>query len=66
VRRPYGSGWYSAAGLLLTMPHSVVRRWGVGGAVPGRDSKARRGMDSPLTLAPACVSALNALAGEQV
>jgi hypothetical protein len=32
---------------------------GVGGAVPGRDSQARRGMDSPLTWAPANVSALN-------
>jgi hypothetical protein len=33
------------------------------GAVPERDSQARRGMDSPLTRAPACVSALNAPAG---
>jgi hypothetical protein len=32
---------------------------GVGGAVPGRDSQARRGMDSPLTWAPVNVSALN-------
>jgi hypothetical protein len=33
---------------------------GVGGAVPGHDSPARSGMDSPLTWAPADVSALNA------
>jgi hypothetical protein len=32
---------------------------GVGGAVLGRDSHARRGMDSSLTWAPANVSALN-------
>jgi hypothetical protein len=32
---------------------------GIGGAVPGRYSQARRGMDSPLTWAPANVSALN-------
>jgi hypothetical protein len=32
---------------------------GVGGAVPGCDSQARRGMDSHLTWAPANVSALN-------
>jgi hypothetical protein len=25
VRRPYGSGWHSATGLLLTMPHSVAQ-----------------------------------------
>jgi hypothetical protein len=37
--------------------------WEAGGAVPGHDSQACRGMDSPLTRAPACVSALNALAG---
>jgi hypothetical protein len=60
VRQPYGSGWHSATGLLLTTPHSVAQRRGVGGAVQGRDSQARRGMDSPLTRAPACVSALNA------
>jgi hypothetical protein len=36
---------------------------GVGGAVPGRDSQARRGMDSPLTWVPANVSALNAPVG---
>jgi hypothetical protein len=34
--------------------------------VPGRDSQARSGVDSPLTWAPANVSALNAPAGEQV
>jgi hypothetical protein len=45
------------------MPHSVAQRRGVGGAVPGCDSHARRGMDSPLTREPACVSALNAPAG---
>jgi hypothetical protein len=32
---------------------------GVGGAVPGRDSQARRGIDSSLTQAPVNVSALN-------
>jgi hypothetical protein len=32
---------------------------GVGGAVPGRDSQARRGVDSSLNWAPANVSALN-------
>jgi hypothetical protein len=32
---------------------------GVGGAVPGHDSQARRGTDSPLTWALANVSALN-------
>jgi hypothetical protein len=63
VRRSYGSGWYSATGWLLTMPHSVAQRRGVGGAVPGRDSQARSGVDSPFTGAPACVSALNAPAG---
>jgi hypothetical protein len=35
----------------------------VGGAVPGRDSQARSCADSPLTWAPADVSALNAPAG---
>jgi hypothetical protein len=25
ARRPYGSGWHSATGLLLTMPHSVTQ-----------------------------------------
>jgi hypothetical protein len=25
VRQPYGSGWLSATGLLLTMPHSVAQ-----------------------------------------
>jgi hypothetical protein len=34
--------------------------------VPERDSQVRRGVDSPLTRAPARVSALNAPAGEQV
>jgi hypothetical protein len=34
--------------------------------VPGRDSQARRGVDSSLTWAPANVSALNPLSGEQV
>jgi hypothetical protein len=34
---------------------------GVGGVVPGRDSQARRCMDSSLTRAPANVSALNPL-----
>jgi hypothetical protein len=33
---------------------------GVGGVVPGHDSQARSGVDSPLTWAPANVSALNA------
>jgi hypothetical protein len=32
---------------------------GVGRAVPGRDSQARRGVDSSLTRVPANVSALN-------
>jgi hypothetical protein len=32
--------------------------------VPGRDSQARRGVDSSLTCAPANVSALNAPIGE--
>jgi hypothetical protein len=36
---------------------------GVGGTVPGRDSQARRGVDSSLTWAPANVSALNAPVG---
>jgi hypothetical protein len=36
---------------------------GVGGAVPGHDSQARSGVNSPLTRAPADVSALNAPAG---
>jgi hypothetical protein len=36
---------------------------GVGRAVPGRGSQARRGADSSLTRAPANVSALNASAG---
>jgi hypothetical protein len=63
VRWPYGNGWYSATGWLLTMPHSVAHQRGVGGVVPGRDSQARRGMDLPLTRAPTCVSALNAPAG---
>jgi hypothetical protein len=31
--------------------------------VPGRDSQTRSGVDSPLTWAPANVSALNAPAG---
>jgi hypothetical protein len=53
----------SATGLLLTMPHSVAQRRGVSEAVPGRDSQARCGVDSPLTRAPANVSALNAPAG---
>jgi hypothetical protein len=48
---------------LLTMPHSVAQRRGVDGAVLGRDSQARCGMGSPLTRAPACVSALNAPVG---
>jgi hypothetical protein len=39
---------------------------GVGGAVPGRDSQACRCVDSSLTWAPANVSALNPLVGEQV
>jgi hypothetical protein len=60
VRRPYGSGWYSATGWLLTMLHSVALQRGVDREVPGRDSQARRGMDSPLNQAPACVSALKA------
>jgi hypothetical protein len=66
MRRSYGSGWYSATGWLLTMPHSVAQRRGVGGVGPGRDSQVRRGMDSPLTRVPACVSALNAPAGGAV
>jgi hypothetical protein len=37
---------------------------GVGGAVPERDSHARRGTDSPLTRAPVNVSALNPPVGE--
>jgi hypothetical protein len=36
---------------------------GVGGTVPGRDSQARRGIDSSLTRAPAHVSAFNAPVG---
>jgi hypothetical protein len=64
VRRPYRSWWYSAAGRLLTMPHSVAQWRGVGGAVPGHDSQARSGVDSPLTQTPAGVSALNAPAEE--
>jgi hypothetical protein len=36
---------------------------GVGGAVPGHDSQARSGVDSPLTWAPRNVSALNAPMG---
>jgi hypothetical protein len=36
---------------------------GVGGTVPGRDSQARRGVDSSLTCAPAHVSAFNAPVG---
>jgi hypothetical protein len=36
---------------------------GVGRIVPGRDSQARRGVDSSLTWAPANVSALNAPVG---
>jgi hypothetical protein len=39
---------------------------GVGGAVSGRDSQARRGMDSSLTWVPANVSALNPPVGGQV
>jgi hypothetical protein len=39
---------------------------GVGGTVPGHDSQACRGVDSSLTCAPANVSALNPLSGEQV
>jgi hypothetical protein len=58
-----GVGGTVPQGLLLTTPHSVAQRRGVGGAVPGRDFQACRGMDSPLTRAPACVSALNAPAG---
>jgi hypothetical protein len=60
VRRLHRSGWYSATGWLLTMPHSVAQRRGVGGVVLWRDSQVHHGMDSPLTQAPACVSALNA------
>jgi hypothetical protein len=50
------------------MPHSVAqwRGWphqGVGGTAPGRDSQARRGVDSSLTWAPTNVSALNAPVG---
>jgi hypothetical protein len=63
VRQSYGSGWYSATGWLLTMPHSVTQRQGVGGAVPGHDSQARSGVDSPLSWTPADVSALNAPVG---
>jgi hypothetical protein len=36
---------------------------GVGGAVPGHDSQACSGVDSPLTWVPTDVSALNASAG---
>jgi hypothetical protein len=36
---------------------------GVGGAVPGRDPQACRGMDSSLTRAPANASALNSPVG---
>jgi hypothetical protein len=50
-------------GWLLTVPHSVAQRRGVGGAVPGHDSQARSGVDSPLTWTPADVSALNAPVG---
>jgi hypothetical protein len=35
----------------------------VGGAVPGHDSQARSGADSPLTWTPTNVSALNAPSG---
>jgi hypothetical protein len=42
------------------MLHSVALQRGVDREVPGRDSQARRGMDSPLNQAPACVSALKA------
>jgi hypothetical protein len=45
------------------MPQSVAQWWGVSGAVPGHDSQARSGVDSPLTWMPADVSALNAPAG---
>jgi hypothetical protein len=45
------------------MPHSVTQRRGVGRAVPGHDSQARSGVDSPLTRMPANVSAFNAPAG---
>jgi hypothetical protein len=66
VRRLYWSGWYIAAGWLLTMPHSVAQRRGVGGVVPGHDSQTRSGVDSPLTWMPTDVSALNASDEEQV
>jgi hypothetical protein len=39
------------------------RATGVGGAVAGRDSQARSGVDSPLTWTPVGVSALNAPVG---
>jgi hypothetical protein len=45
------------------MPHSVAQRRGIGGAVPGHDSQARSGVDSPLTWTHADVSALNAPVG---
>jgi hypothetical protein len=41
------------------MPHSVAQRRGV----PGHDSQARSGVDSPLIWTPAGVSALNAPVG---
>jgi hypothetical protein len=63
VRWPYGSGWYSAAGRLLTMPHNVAQWRVVGGAVAGHDSQAHSAVDSPLTRTSAGVSALNAPAG---
>jgi hypothetical protein len=58
-----GVSGYSAAGRLLTTPHSVAQWQGVGGAVAGHDSQARSGVDSHLTLTLAGVSALNAPAG---
>jgi hypothetical protein len=63
VRLPYRSGWHSASGRLLTMPHSVAQWREVSGAVAGHDSEAHSGVDSPLTRMPAGVSALNAPAG---
>jgi hypothetical protein len=67
VCQPYESGWHSVAGLTPAMSHSGGDglTGGVGGAAPGRDSRAchRRGVDSSLTLAPASVRALNAPIG---
>jgi hypothetical protein len=53
---PWGRCWPCR-----TASHSVGdgHTGGVGGAVPGRDFQARRGVESSLTGAPANVSALN-------